>query len=72
VGGVRSEADACEGCAQEVFDFGVQAGEPGVRTCSFPEVPADHADVCSSDAAVPSAFVGLGDTARPAKELLGA
>lgn len=24
----------------EVFDFGVEAGEPGVVTCSFPEVPA--------------------------------
>jgi len=55
----------------EVFDFGLQAGEPGVRTCSFPEVPADHGDVCSSDAGGPSAFVGLGDTARPAKVLLG-
>jgi hypothetical protein len=31
---------------QEVFDFAVQAGEPGVMTCTFPEVPPDDGGTC--------------------------
>jgi hypothetical protein len=53
-GRAQPELGACrrfEGkeCAQEVFDFGVEAGEPGVVTCSFPEVPAllDDGGTCT-------------------------